>query len=89
MVTESLERNRLPAQRKVRRLRQLRLLHGSIPQSDGNGTSPANGATLKPPRGHSLEELGWTIEQALATYYKLKSFEEDWNAPGMEDYDTM
>lgn len=33
--------------------------------------------------------LGWTREQADETRARLKSFEEDWNAPGMEAYDAL
>ena len=38
---------------------------------------------------NTLEALGWTKQQALETRTKLKAFEEDWNAPGMEVYDSL
>lgn len=36
-----------------------------------------------------LADLGWTEAEALETRMRLKSFEEDWNAPGMEAYDRL
>jgi len=39
--------------------------------------------------GISLENRGWTETQAAETRSRLKSFEEDWNAPGMEGYDAL
>jgi hypothetical protein len=41
------------------------------------------------PRRRLLNELGWSLEEALETRMRLQSFEEDWNAPGMEAYDDM
>jgi hypothetical protein len=38
---------------------------------------------------NTIEELGWTKQQAAETGAKLKSFDEDWNAPGMEAYDVL
>ena len=37
----------------------------------------------------TIEELGWTKEQAAETRSKLMSFDQDWNAPGMEAYDAF
>jgi hypothetical protein len=34
-----------------------------------------------------IKDLGWTEEQASETYFRLSSFKEDWDAPGMEAYD--
>ncbi|MBI5344412.1 MAG: hypothetical protein HZB83_03600 [Deltaproteobacteria bacterium] len=36
-----------------------------------------------------ISELGWSREQALETRMRLRTFEEDWNAPGMESYDEL
>jgi hypothetical protein len=35
------------------------------------------------------EELGWSREQALETRMRMRTFEEDWDAPGMEGYDEL
>ena len=37
----------------------------------------------------TLRDLGWTETEALETRMRLKSFETDWNAPGMEAYDQL
>lgn len=37
----------------------------------------------------SLINRNWTETQAAETRARLKSFEEDWNAPGMEGYDAI
>ncbi len=34
-----------------------------------------------------IQNLGWTHEQAIETRLRLRAFEEDWDAPGMELYD--
>ncbi len=34
-----------------------------------------------------IRDLGWSVEEAAMTYYGLRSFEEDWDAPGMDAYD--
>jgi len=36
-----------------------------------------------------LRDLGWTREQAIETRLRLRGFEEDWDAPGMEIYDEL
>ncbi|MBI1819931.1 MAG: hypothetical protein HY202_02375 [Nitrospirae bacterium] len=41
----------------------------------------------EPPK--TIKELGWTKEQAAETRTRLKGFEEDWSAPGMEVYDEL
>ena len=38
---------------------------------------------------HFLSDLGWTEEEARDARMRLASFEEDWNAPGMEEYDHL
>jgi hypothetical protein len=37
----------------------------------------------------TIAGLGWTPEQAALVRAQLASFEEDWNAPGMEAYDRL
>lgn len=36
-----------------------------------------------------IEDLGWTPTQVIEARSRLLSFEEDWNAPGMELYDDL
>ena len=36
-----------------------------------------------------IGDLGWTREQAHETRLRLRAFEEDWDAPGMEIYDEL
>lgn len=36
-----------------------------------------------------ITHLGWSHEQALETRMRLRTFEEDWDAPGMERYDEL
>ena len=36
-----------------------------------------------------ISELGWSLEQAIETRMRLRTFEEDWDAPGMESYDEL
>lgn len=44
-----------------------------------------------PPSANPLRvsDLGWTREEAQDTRTRLRSFDGDWNAPGMEAYDRM
>lgn len=37
----------------------------------------------------SIEQLGWSTVEALETYLRLRTFAEDWDAPGMEVYDDL
>lgn len=37
----------------------------------------------------SVRSLGWTAEETLETYARLRHFAEDWDAPGMEGYDQL
>ena len=39
--------------------------------------------------GISLKNRGWTEPQAAETRARLESFEEDWDAPGMDGYDAL
>ncbi len=41
------------------------------------------------PSSQLIRNLGWSREQAMETRARLRSFEEDWNAPGMEGYDEL
>jgi len=40
-------------------------------------------------QGLTLEQAGLTREQALNLRARLRTFEDDWNAPGMEAYDEL
>lgn len=42
-----------------------------------------------PRQGITLEQAGLTREQAINLRARLKAFEDDWNAPGMEAYDKL
>ncbi|MDF0556268.1 hypothetical protein [Kamptonema sp. UHCC 0994] len=37
----------------------------------------------------AIADLGWSEEETKETYYRLLSFKEDWEAPGMEAYDEL
>lgn len=36
-----------------------------------------------------IAQLGWNSVEALETYLRFRNFAEDWDAPGMGDYDDM
>lgn len=36
-----------------------------------------------------VETLGWTPAEVLETHLRLRTFAEDWDAPGMEVYDDL
>jgi hypothetical protein len=36
-----------------------------------------------------ISDLGWSAEKASETYMRLRHFEEDWDAPGMDAYDDL
>jgi hypothetical protein len=36
-----------------------------------------------------VRDLGWTEGDAADTYRRLRPFEEDWDAPGMDAYDEL
>lgn len=36
-----------------------------------------------------VADLGWTQNQTAETRARLASFEEDWDAPGMDGYDDL
>ncbi len=50
----------------------------------GNALTTASLPTLP-----SIESLGWTPAEALETYLRLRTFADDWDAPGMEVYDDL
>ncbi len=41
------------------------------------------------PLRNSIDALGWSAADALETYFRLRSFAEDWNSPDMEGYDEL
>jgi len=41
------------------------------------------------PEPLQLSDLGWTGKESLDTRTRLRSFEDDWNAPGMDSYDRV
>jgi hypothetical protein len=49
----------------------------------------SQGAEAVPGRDHPLSELGWSREKAARVRASLRAFDEDWNAPGMEEYDRL
>lgn len=52
----------------------------------GHQTGPAT------PTGDSsrlIADLGWNLEEAAKIRASLLSFEDDWNAPGMDEYDHL
>lgn len=49
----------------------------------------ATGASGKTQESHSIQDLGWSEEEASEVRASLQSFEEDWNAPGMDAYDEL
>lgn len=48
-----------------------------------------NAITTAPVANRSVAALGWTQAEALETYLRFRNFAEDWDAPGMEEYDDM
>ena len=40
-------------------------------------------------KGLSVASLGWSMEEVIETRMRLRVFEEDWDAPGMEAYDAL
>ena len=37
----------------------------------------------------TIKDLGWTAAEAAETRSRLGTFEEDWDAPGMDEYDRL
>ncbi len=44
---------------------------------------------IKDSKERRIEALGWSQEEAGIVRERLLSFEEDWNAPGMDAYDEL
>jgi len=42
-----------------------------------------------PKKGNTIKGLGWTAAEAAGTHSRLATFEEDWDAPGMDEYDRL
>lgn len=38
---------------------------------------------------NTIKDLGWTAAEAAETRSRLATFEEDWDAPGMDEYDRL
>lgn len=36
-----------------------------------------------------VRDLGWSAQDAAETYHRLRHFEDNWNAPGMDAYDEL
>jgi hypothetical protein len=36
-----------------------------------------------------VADLGWTVNEAREARARLVGFEEDWDAPGMQEYDNL
>ncbi len=87
MVAGVLERKQLPTQRRIRRLRQQRLLHSNGYSTNGEGSMQANGA--HPKKQLLVSDLGWTAQQAADNHARLKNFARFWDVPGMNEYDEM
>lgn len=46
-------------------------------------------ASEKTKKERYIQDLGWTEAEAQEVRSTLQSFEEDWNAPGMDAYDEL
>ena len=57
----------------------------SLVESSQEGAAPQEPT----PKRLLVRDLGWSREQALETYYRLQSFSDDWDAPGMDAYDAL
>jgi len=57
------------------------------PATDGpRAASPTKPAPLDDPR-LLVHDLGWSKDEALDTHFRLRPFQDDWEAPGMDAYD--
>jgi hypothetical protein len=36
-----------------------------------------------------VRDLGWSAAEGADTHFRLRPFEEDWDAPGMDAYDDL
>jgi len=55
----------------------------------GQSSAPPMPVVAEPPETRDVAELGWTKEQAGRVRSALGTFQDDWNAPGMDLYDTV
>ncbi len=60
-----------------------------IEHYDTGGYRAGNATTTGLVAERSIASLGWTAAEALETYLRLRTFAEDWDAPGMEVYDDL
>lgn len=51
----------------------------------GNATTTQQYSQVR----NSIDALGWSAADALETYFRLRTFAEDWDAPDMEAYDEL
>lgn len=63
----------------------------TVPLPDDVLPGPAEVVVILNPlaAGLDLKARGWTEREAAETRARLKSFEADWEAPGMEAYDAL
>ncbi len=87
MAADVLDKKGLAIQRRIRRLRQRRLLHGN--HLNGNGLAHANGASGQPKPQVTARDLGWTDEEIEESYYYFKRFAPYWEGPGMSEYELL
>lgn len=54
-------------------------------------TAKSDSDRCKAENKHQLltSDLEWTAAEIEETYHRLKSFKDDWDAPGMEAYDEL
>lgn len=61
----------------------------SIFSMDPKATWAVAAQALATPRPLLIRDLGWTEAEAAAIRAQLATFEEDWDAPGMDAYDAL
>ena len=63
----------------------------TIPLPEDVLSGPAEVVVILNPlaEGVDLKARGWTEREATETQARLKSFEADWEVPGMEAYDVL
>ncbi len=66
----------------------LRLLD-SFDSHFGYVSGTATTMARQPVAQNSIESLGWSAAEALETHLRLRTFADDWDAPGMEAYDEL
>lgn len=63
---------------------------GALPAVEpGQSSAPPMPVVAEPPETLDVARLGWTKEQAGRVRSALGTFQDNWNAPGMELYDTI